>query len=97
MSRVVLSEHRTRAAARISRKRWNHRLSVARAGDARAQNRLRAEGVHNFDGRAHEEKGGRHTSQKWGVFFEPHTPMATDEQPPGPPTPPRPPLHRPVG
>lgn len=93
-NRVVVSEHRTRAAARMSRRRWKRRIVLARGGNMRASEQLRQQQI-TIHGSVHEEHGGRHTQQKWGVFFTPESESGTAV--PGPPNPPKSQSHRPVG
>jgi hypothetical protein len=83
MSRVVISEHRTQLNARRSRRRWKKRQQLAREGNPAALAQLKARRVHT-EGRIHEEHGGAHTQQKWGVFYEPPGPPAESHERTGP-------------
>lgn len=97
MSRVVVSEHRTRTAARIAKGKWRRRRERAVKGNERAKQQLRDAHVPAESGKLVVERSSGRESEKWSLLFEPTHFAQSSKQPPGPATPPRSDRHRPIG
>lgn len=77
---IVVSQHQTRLAAYVSKHKWQRRQAAAAQGDATAQRELSNKGI-GIEGRLKLERAGRHTHEKWAIFYFPPEQVPGQKQP----------------